>query len=422
MIKCEVFDCGRRGPDGTPGKDGNSLFLGAPYDSLALLKEARPQGLPGELHVIGGTNVYGWDEAAGAWIFVGPWAGAQAAPDLQELISNMALAQACSVLAVGSVVASASVKELPGQKWLNGQTLEQAAQNYPELLAYVLDAGKYITFEQYAKKLAQDGQCAAYAWDGEDLRLPLVLRPIAGAYGEDIGEITKDVIRKIPPFKLPGSDNSDGGTDWESGPATTVGETDGRNLGFDSAAHGRPIKIDFALLGENYTGSETRGKQILWPYSVVYTAKPAAQSAVPNYIYRAADQSEEANLIKITIGGGFKTLPNNTMLLVCVKNDNTGPVFLKINGGGNIEIKGDGLSLGAGALLAGRTYAFIFNQASNIFDFMLPISAQSGAGELLRRIEALESELAALKANTKIIAGDNITIEEVSAEETTEEN
>lgn len=416
MIKCEVFDAARQGPAGQPGKDGSSLFLGAPYDTLALLKSAVPQGQSGELHVIGGLEVYAWSESLNDWIFAGPWAGAQGAPDWQELINNTAAAMASSVLAVGSVVASAGVKELPGQKWLNGQTLEAAAQNYPELLSHVLDAGKYTTFEEYSQILAENGQCGLYGWNGTDLRLPLVLRPIAGEYGENIGSLTKDTLRKIPAFKLPGSDNSDGGTNWQSGPATTEGESDDRTLGFDSAGHGRPIKIDFSLLGQEFAGAETRGKQILWPLSVIYTAKLAAPSAVPNYIYRAADSSLTANTVKITIGGGFQTLPDNTLLLVKIANDNTGPAVLSINGGAGIGILGEGLPLGAGALLAGRTYGFIFNKTANVFDFMVSVSAQAGGAELLRRVEALEAELAALKANTKLEAGDNVVIEEISPE------
>lgn len=413
-IKCEVKDFGRQGPKGDAGVDGKNVYYGAPYDTLELLREAVPIGKRGELHVIANLEVYGWDETLQNWIYVGPWAGAQMAPDMQEFVTNLVATLSASSLAVGSVVASASIKELPGQKWLNGQTLNNAAANYRELLEYVLNNAKYVTLEEYSARLETDGQCAVYGWDGSALRLPLINRPIAGEYGDGIGQINKDTVRQIPAFKLPGSDNSDGGTAWESGPATTEGENDVRTLGFDSAAHGRPIKVDFSLLGPEFSGAETRGKQVLWPYSVVYTAKIQQNQSVPNYIYRANDQSATADTIAISIGGGFQTLPNNTLLLIKIKNTNTGPANIVINNGAPIPIQVNGSTLSSGDISAGNTYGFIFNQSLNAFDFMLNVSATGGDGGLSERVQALEDKIAALEANTKIIAGDNVTIEEIS--------
>lgn len=188
-------------------------------------------------------------------------------PDLQTILENMPIG-----LHVGDLLPNIGNEPPAGRMLCNGQRVTNCQTLYPEFYAYVLAKTSYKTVAEFNAQVAEYGQCGYPAVDGADVILPLITRPISGVSSlAQTGMSVLDTMRPITGV----IGGQSGQNTANTGGAAYVKQTYGRNGGLEDWAPYADIGIDSSRLGTRYNGSETRGKQVLYPYSVVvYTTIP----------------------------------------------------------------------------------------------------------------------------------------------------
>lgn len=221
-------------------------------------------------------------------------------PDLQTILENMPIG-----LHVGDLLPNIGNEPPAGRMLCNGQRVTDCQTLYPEFYAYVLAKTSYKTVAEFNAQVAEYGQCGYPAVDGADVILPLITRPISGVNSvAQAGMAIHDTMRPITGTMRMGGVN--GGNigyvmtgafasgEYRVGPG---GGQDGSKWDADTSI----FKLDSSLLGARYSGSETRGKQVLYPYSVVvYTTIPDKATV---------DVDELVKIVKEENQLGVQTLP-----------------------------------------------------------------------------------------------------------------
>lgn len=169
-----------------------------------------------------------------------------------------------------------------GRMICDGSWIENCASLFPDFYQFVLNKTPYVTSAQYTEQLNTYGQCGFCAVDGNNVRIPTITRPISGVSNlSQTGQAIMDTMRPIT-GKVGGMNT------W----IAQGGQTDGAFFN-DYEIRGGDVKggggrdysyqasMNSARLGARYNGTETRGKQVQYPYTIqIYTA--AMESSLAN--------------------------------------------------------------------------------------------------------------------------------------------
>lgn len=189
-------------------------------------------------------------------------------PDLQTILENMPIG-----LHVGDLLPNMGKEPPAGRMLANGQIIQDCQTIYPEFYTYVVEKTNYKTFTEWQAEANEYGQCGYCGVQGADIRLPLITRPISGV--NDVaqsGMAIHDTMRSLT-GRFAGFDRGDRGS--YSGMFKVESRWSANVESGGSDDWGTIVKADSAELGKNFSGGETRGKQVLYPYSVVvYTTIP----------------------------------------------------------------------------------------------------------------------------------------------------
>lgn len=254
-------------------------------------------------------------------------------PDLQTILENMPIG-----LSVGDLLPNIGNQPPAGRMLCNGQRVVNCQTLYPEFYAYVLAKTAYKTVSEFNAIVSQYGQCGYPAVDGADVILPLITRPISGVETlAQTGMAIRDTMRPITGTMRMGGVN--GGNigyvmtgafapgDYRVGPGSGQ---DGSAWDADTSI----FKLDSSRLGANYSGSETRGKQVCYPYCVVvYTTIPdKATVDVAELVALVKEQNQlgvqnlpaSSGNITLASGGMYKgVLTGNAVFVLPTVSDNS---------------------------------------------------------------------------------------------------
>lgn len=240
-------------------------------------------------------------------------------PDLQTILENMPIG-----LHVGDLLPNIGNEPPAGRMLCNGQRVTDCQTLYPEFYAYVLAKTFYKTVAEFNAQVAEYGQCGYPAVDGADVILPLITRPISGLNSvAQAGMAIHDTMRPITGSvgRFFGNDNEASGI-FEKVPYHNT-------YGDDGAGTWTAYRIDVksSKLGAAYNGAETRGKQVLYPYSVVvYTTIPDKATINVGELVALVKQQNQAGIealpadsgsIELAAGGIYKgVLTGNTTFVL----------------------------------------------------------------------------------------------------------
>lgn len=220
-------------------------------------------------------------------------------PDLQTVLENMPIG-----LSVGDILPNIGSQPPAGRFVCNGQRIAGCKTLFPVFYEYVLSKTPYKTVAEFNSQVSAYGQCGYCAVDGDDVLVPLITRPISGVNTlAQTGMAVNDTMR---PIRGSFGTQGDGGilarNPVVSG-AFTMDTMWWGSTGTDSNGKtvAQILKLDSARLGAAYNGSETRGKQVMYPYAVVvYTTIPDKATV---------DVGELVSLVKEQTQLGVQDLP-----------------------------------------------------------------------------------------------------------------
>lgn len=254
-------------------------------------------------------------------------------PDLQTILENMPIG-----LSVGDLVPNIGNQPPAGRMLCNGQRVVNCQTLYPEFYAYVLAKTAYKTVSEFNAIVSQYGQCGYPAVDGADVIVPLITRPISGV--ETLAQTGMPVLDSMRPItgtmQMGGVNGGSQGYqmtgafvrgDYRIGPG---GGQDGSAWDAETSR----FKLDSGALGARYNGTETRGKQVLYPYSVVvYTTIPdKATVDVAELVALVKEQNQlgvqnlpaSSGNITLASGGMYKgVLTGNAVFVLPTVSDNS---------------------------------------------------------------------------------------------------
>ena len=241
-------------------------------------------------------------------------------PDLQTILENMPIG-----LHVGDLLPNMGKEPPAGRMLANGQIIQNCQTLYPEFYTYVVEKTNYKTFSEWQAEANEYGQCGYCGVQGADIRLPLITRPISGV--NDVAQAGMAIHDTMRPLtgEFAGFDRGDRGS--YSGMFKVERRWSANVESGGSDNWGTIVKADSAELGKNFSGGETRGKQILYPYSVVvYTTIPdKATVDVGELVALVKQQNQvgieelpaESGTIQLQAGGIYKgILTGNTTFVL----------------------------------------------------------------------------------------------------------
>ena len=275
-------------------------------------------------------------------------------PDLQTITENMPIG-----LYVGDILPNMGKEPPPGRMLCDGSVIENCQTLYPDFYNYVLQKTNYKTFADWQTEANEYGQCGYCGVNGADVRLPLITRPISGVNSvAQAGMAIHDTMRPLS-GRFASFDRGDRGIysgifKVESRWSTNVESGGGDNWG-------TIVKADSAELGRNFSGSETRGKQVLYPYSVVvYTTIPDKATINVGELVALVKQQNQAGIeslpadsgnIELAAGGIYKgVLTGDTTFVLPQLTDNSlfAQITIQLQITGDITVDwGTNLYLGA---------------------------------------------------------------------------
>lgn len=232
-------------------------------------------------------------------------------------------------LQLGDLIPNIGTVSPVGRVLCNGQRLTNCQTMFPDFYTYVITKTPYKTVSEWNNQVSIYGQCGFCAVDGADVIVPLITRPISGV--NNIGQtgqaildtmrpITGSVGNKQEPFVFEGA--------FYPGP---VRGGVGRNYKSDTT---QTTSFDSGRLGPRYNGTETRGKQVQYPYYIqIYTA-PSSQALVNTAelvdLLRYQNQvgitklTQTSGNISLASGGIYTlTLSGNTTFVLPTPEDKT---------------------------------------------------------------------------------------------------
>ena len=212
-------------------------------------------------------------------------------------------------LQLGDLIPNAGVNPPAGRFLCNGQWIDNCQAIFPDFYDYVIKNTPYVTNAVYNTQVNTYGQCGFIAVDGSRVRLPLITRPISGVSNvSQCGQAILDTMRPITGGVCKISEFlNEGDSRWTSGAfyRGTYGDA-GRGNGIKGGAADpyTTIKMDSSKLGAAYNGTETRGKQVQYPYYIqVYTA-PMQQSLVDvQTLIELLKYQNQLGIIELPTGG-----------------------------------------------------------------------------------------------------------------------
>lgn len=179
---------------------------------------------------------------------------------------------------LGDLVPNIGTTSPIGRVLCNGARLTDCKTLFPDFYNYVITSTPYKTVTQFNQQVSTYGQCGFCAVDGNDVIVPLITRPISGVSNlSQTGQAVNDTMRPLTGSvgRFFGNDNEASGIFDKVPYYNTYGD--------DGAGTWTAYRIDVksAKLGAAYNGTETRGKQVQYPYYIqIYTA--AASQAMVN--------------------------------------------------------------------------------------------------------------------------------------------
>ena len=204
---------------------------------------------------------------------------------------------------IGDLIPNISNVPPAGRMICDGTWINNCNTLFPEFYQFILSKAPYVTAAEYTTQLSTYGQCGFCAVDGNNVRLPTITRPISGVSNlNQTGQAILDTMRPITgkAGTQPGID----GTYRLEGALTTDAGNVRVDKGSSNGWNYPNLVLNSALLGPRYNGSETRGKQVQYPYAVqVYTA--AMENSMANVAELVALLKEQAQL-------GIQDLPAST--------------------------------------------------------------------------------------------------------------
>lgn len=212
-------------------------------------------------------------------------------------------------LQLGDLIPNAGVNPPAGRFLCNGQWIDNCQAIFPDFYDYVIKNTPYVTNAVYNTQVNTYGQCGFIAVDGARVRLPLITRPISGvSNASQCGQAVLDTMRPITGTVIKYSEFlNEGDTRYTNGAfyRGTYGDAGyGNGVKGGSADLYTQIKMDSARLGAAYNGTETRGKQVQYPYYIqVYTA-PMQQSLVDvQALIELLKYQNQLGIIELPVGG-----------------------------------------------------------------------------------------------------------------------
>lgn len=188
---------------------------------------------------------------------------------LSEAILKLIAANSTG-LAIGDIIPNAGTTPIPGRQFCDGTVIDNCDVVYPKLYAFVIASTSFKSMAEYTSQVNSYGQCGFFGVNGTSVRVPLITRPISGV-GTVISDTGKALLDTMRP--ITGACGTFGGESRGDLPDTGAlwHETGvNKNRGSDATGSGiKSVNIDSSRLGARYSGSETRGKQVLYPYSVI---------------------------------------------------------------------------------------------------------------------------------------------------------
>lgn len=279
-------------------------------------------------------------------------------PDLQTITENMPIG-----LYVGDILPNMGKEPPPGRMLCDGSIIENCQTLYPDFYNYVLQKTNYKTFSDWQAEANEYGQCGYCGVNGANIRLPLITRPISGVNSvAQAGMAIHDAMRPITGTISGGGDDGPLPSGGEGTGALYTYRTQWKNgADGDNSTGAYDFGIDTSLLGPRYNGGETRGKQVLYPYSVVvYTTIPDKATINVGELVALVKQQNQAGIealpadsgsIELAAGGIYKgVLTGDTTFVLPQLTDNSlfAQITIQLQITGDITVDwGTNLYLGA---------------------------------------------------------------------------
>ena len=202
---------------------------------------------------------------------------------------------------LGDLVPNIGTTSPIGRVLCNGARLQNCKTLFPDFYNYVLTSTPYKTVAQFNQQVSTYGQCGFCAVDGDDVLVPLITRPISGASNlNQTGQAILDTMRPITGV----IGGQSGQNTANTGGAAYVKKTYGQNGGLEDWAPYADIGIDSSRLGARYSGTETRGKQVQYPYYIqIYTAASSKAMVDTAALVEMLKYQNQLGIIELPTGG-----------------------------------------------------------------------------------------------------------------------
>lgn len=239
---------------------------------------------------------------------------------------------------IGDLVPNIGTTSPAGRVLCNGQRLAGCKTVFPDFYKFVVESTPYKTVSYFNAQVSKFGQCGYCAVDGDDVIVPLITRPISGV--KDIsqtGQAVNDTMRPITGgvCKL-NSHINQGDRRWTDGAFYmdkdgSAGRGNGVKGG--SANSYTPVKMNSGRLGAEYNGTETRGKQVQYPYYIqVYTGATSQSLVDTAALIELLKYQNQLGILEIPTGGNIPlasggiyrgTISQDTTFVLPAVQDNT---------------------------------------------------------------------------------------------------
>ena len=310
-------------------------------------------------------------------------------PDLQTILENMPIG-----LHVGDILPNMGKEPPAGRMLCDGSEITNCQTLYPEFYDFVKTKTNYKSYSEWQNQVNTFGQCGYCGVSGANVKLPKITRPISGVLTvSQAGEAVLDTIRRmegdVGRIHLP--DRSDTKTtapfEAENVTYTGVGQ-DGDAPNQNYVAH-----FDTALLGQHFAGGETRGKQIMYPYSVVvYTTIPDKATVDVGELVALVKQQNQVGMQELSAQGGTIHLENGGIYRGILAADTTfvlptvtdptifSQILIQLRIVGDINVDfGTSVFLGEAPSTASGLYNLIYEYDVNISEWTVGSLRKVGA-------------------------------------------
>ena len=228
-------------------------------------------------------------------------------------------------LQLGDLIPNIGTVSPVGRALCNGQRLTNCQTMFPDFYTYVTTKTPYKTVSEWNAQVSVYGQCGFCAVDGADVILPLITRPISGVSNiSQTGQAINDTMRPI-------KGDVGGFNTWIAQGGVTSGAFYNKNdirggdvRGGGGRDYSYQGSMDSGRLGTAYNGSETRGKQVQYPYYIqIYTA-PSSQALVNTAeLVDMLKYQNQVGIIKLTQTSGNISLASGGIYTLTLSGNTT---------------------------------------------------------------------------------------------------